>query len=153
MRLLGLHGCGNPIDSCLSRLPQSARPHALARSTVAGEQWYELSKKTKSRLFPWSGCNMGWQEQKQKASRTHNPEQVKPSRATIKEIRNIAKKEWSQPPKPWHQHRHANVVRDRAQGLSGSATVLGPRSHNGMETQSKIHRCRMAGPWPLVRGV
>ena len=59
----------------------------------------------------------------------------------------------AQPPKPWHQHRQANVVRDRAEGLSGNATVLGPRSHNGMETQSKIHRCRMAGPCPLVRGV
>ena len=75
---------------------------------------------------------MGWQEQEQKASRAHNRaikvqgskttlEQVKPSRATIKEIRNIAKKIWSQ----WmiwdylwqllnrpSQHRLANVVRD-----------------------------------------
>ena len=141
-------------------------PHALARSTIAGEQLYELSKKNKKvqivsvdmpELFqhePTAGIAFlrrvmlatqeferdiiverlqhGLARAKAKSkSRTQSGaikvqgskttlKQVKPSRATSKEIRSIVRKIWSQViwDYLWQllnrpsQHRLANVVRD-----------------------------------------
>ena len=56
-----------------ARKTKTVRTRTRSPDTIAEEQLYEFSKKTKSRLFPWSGCNMGWQGQKQKASHAHIP--------------------------------------------------------------------------------
>ena len=69
------------------------------------ENNYMNGKKMKSRLFPWSGCNMGWQGQTQKASRAHDPGPSK-SKVQGQPWSNIAKKGWSQ-----------RVIRDYLQQL------------------------------------